>query len=163
MNLKSENITRAFRIIEVQTGFSVVYAQSQIKNAVPVTIDVTKQNLFLVLQKIFKDQPFTFTVSNRIIAVKSEEEVPQRKREERLVVRGKVTNADGHPLSAVSVVIPGTPFGAMTNQAGEYMLNEVPENANLVFTYVGYEKLQLSVNGRTTIDATLTLEVKGPE
>lgn len=161
MNLKSESITRAFRIIEVQTGFSVVYAQSQIKNAVPVTINVTKQNLFQVLQTIFKDQPFTFTVSNRIIAVKLKNEVPQPKREDRIVVRGKVTDPSGRPLSAVSVVIPATPFGAMTNQDGDYILNEVPEKANLVFTYIGYEKLQLSVNGRTTINATLTPEVKG--
>jgi TonB-linked SusC/RagA family outer membrane protein len=160
MNLKSESITRAFRIIEVQTGFSVVYAQSQIKNAVPVTINVTKQNLSLVLQEIFKGQPFTYTVSNRIIAVKLKEEIIPRKREDRIKVMGKVTDASGRPLSAVSVVIPSTPFGAMTNMEGEYILNEVPENANLVFTYIGYERLQISVDGRTQINATLTPEVK---
>lgn len=160
MNLKSESITKAFRIIETQTGFSVVYAQSQIRNAVPVTINVSRSNLFLTLQELFKDQPFTFQVSNRIIAVKAKDEIPVHKREDRIAVRGKVTDESGRGLASVSVVIPSTPFGAMTNMQGEYVLDEVPVNAKIVFSYIGYERLELSVNSRTVINVTMMMEQK---
>jgi len=57
----------------------------------------------------------------------------------------------------VAVVIKGTTNGAVTNVDGIYSLT-APSDATLIFTYVGMQTLEESVNGRTKIDVALQSE-----
>jgi TonB-dependent SusC/RagA subfamily outer membrane receptor len=54
-------------------------------------------------------------------------------------IRGRVADSTGAPLQGVSVSVQGAQNGTTTNAAGEYILQNVPENATLLFTNVGYE------------------------
>lgn len=74
-------------------------------------------------------------------------------------VSGKITDATGTPLLGISVTIKGSTLGTTTNAEGIYRLN-VPENATLVFSGVGYEPTEMSVRNRTTLDVQLSTEVK---
>jgi TonB-linked SusC/RagA family outer membrane protein len=74
-------------------------------------------------------------------------------------VTGKVTDAAGNPLPAISVTIKGTSSGTTTLPDGTFKLN-APENATLVFSGVGYEPTEMSVRNRTLFDVQLTTEVK---
>ena len=70
-------------------------------------------------------------------------------------VSGTVTGADdGMPLPGVSVIVKGTTTGAATDMDGKYSLN-VPENATLVFSYIGYATQEVALAGRTTVDVAL--------
>lgn len=69
-------------------------------------------------------------------------------------VTGKVTSQDGSPLPA-SVMIKGDSRGASADSEGRYQLNRVASNATLVFSSVGFKTLEIPVNGRSEIDATL--------
>lgn len=74
-------------------------------------------------------------------------------------VSGKITDASGNPLIGISVTIKGTLSGTTSNPDGTFKLN-VPENATLVFSGVGYEPTEMSVRNRTTFDVQLTTEIK---
>lgn len=74
-------------------------------------------------------------------------------------VSGKITDATGNPLIGISVTIKGTSSGTTSNPDGTFKLN-VPENATLVFSGVGYEPTEMSVRNRTTFDVQLTTEIK---
>src|SRR5436189_4494711 len=52
-------------------------------------------------------------------------------------VTGKVTDENGLPLSSISVHVKNSRVGISTKIDGTFSLN-VPENATLVFTGVGY-------------------------
>lgn len=69
-------------------------------------------------------------------------------------VSGTVSDASG-PLPGASVVIQGTTTGAQTDFDGNYTLSEVPEDATLVFSYIGYAAQEIPVNGQSTINVTL--------
>ncbi|WP_339863840.1 TonB-dependent receptor [uncultured Algoriphagus sp.] len=69
-------------------------------------------------------------------------------------VSGTVVDDTGFPLPGVNVVIKGTTNGTVTDLDGNYSL-EVPEDAVLVFTFVGFQTVEEPVNGRSTINATL--------
>ena len=70
-------------------------------------------------------------------------------------VRGKITDSKtGEALIGVSVKVKGTNNGVSSNANGNYSLN-APENGLLVFTYIGYETIEASVNNRGTIDISL--------
>jgi len=71
-------------------------------------------------------------------------------------VTGTVTaKEDGLPIPGVTVKVKGTNVGTQTNTAGKYSLN-VPSGATLVFTFIGYETLQVPANG-PVVDAVLTV------
>jgi len=72
-------------------------------------------------------------------------------------VSGTVTDDAGEPLIGVTVVVEGTSTGAVTEVDGTYEISVSVDNATLVFSYVGYNNQRVSVNGRSTVDVTMSL------
>ena len=70
-------------------------------------------------------------------------------------INGKVTDNLGESLIGVTVQIPGTNIGTVTDINGNFMLTNVPENAKLEISYVGMRTQIVEVDGRTTINITL--------
>ncbi|KAA3438195.1 SusC/RagA family TonB-linked outer membrane protein [Rufibacter hautae] len=70
-------------------------------------------------------------------------------------VTGRVLDAKGGPLPGVSISINGTTRGTMTEGDGSFRLS-VPEGATLTFSYLGFQKTEVALNGRTTLDVQLT-------
>lgn len=69
-------------------------------------------------------------------------------------VTGKVSDTSG-VLPGVNVVVQGTTIGAVTDFDGNYAIS-VPEAENvLVFSYVGYNKQTVSIDGRSTVNVTM--------
>ncbi|MES2005399.1 MAG: SusC/RagA family TonB-linked outer membrane protein [Bacteroidota bacterium] len=76
-------------------------------------------------------------------------------------ITGKVTDSKNAPLEGVSVLIRGTKKGVTTNAQGVFTLNNVPENAILVFSSTGFESKEVAVKGNTSINVSLTESVSG--
>ena len=72
-----------------------------------------------------------------------------------IAVRGTVTDAStGEPVAFASVTVKGQMNGTSTGLDGTYALN-VPSNAILVVSFVGYKTQELAVNGRNVVDCVL--------
>ncbi|UII23701.1 SusC/RagA family TonB-linked outer membrane protein [Fulvivirga ligni] len=70
-------------------------------------------------------------------------------------VTGKVTSAsDAEVLPGVNVIVSGTTKGTTTDFNGEFSIN-VPGNASLVFSFIGYKTTEVPVNGRSVLNITL--------
>lgn len=71
-------------------------------------------------------------------------------------VTGIVTDAnDGGSLLGAYIQIRGSNSGgAMTDENGKYTIS-CPSDAVLIFSYIGYEKLEIAVNGRSVVNAGL--------
>jgi TonB-linked SusC/RagA family outer membrane protein len=66
-------------------------------------------------------------------------------------IKGVVTDAaTGETLIGVSVVQTGSSNGTVTDLDGQFTLN-VPQGANLLFTYVGYESIELAATENMTV------------
>lgn len=84
--------------------------------------------------------------------------------QQKAVISGKVTGANGQPIESVNVSLFGKPVGAVTDKQGLYTLH-VPadEELTLVFSFVGYKKvthkIQLKPFERKTIDQVLETEM----
>ena len=63
------------------------------------------------------------------------------------VVSGKVTDANGLPVSGVSVLVKGTLTGTVTNADGNYSINVPSDASTLVFSSLGFETREMSVSG----------------
>jgi TonB-linked SusC/RagA family outer membrane protein len=69
-------------------------------------------------------------------------------------ITGVVKDATNESIIGASVVIKGTTTGTVTNATGAYSI-QVPATAKtLIFSYIGMEKLEVTING-SVINATL--------
>jgi Ca-activated chloride channel family protein len=77
-----------------------------------------------------------------------------------ITISGKVTDFDsGEDLPGVNVLLKGTSTGVTTDLNGEYLI-EVPSlKGVLVFTYIGMEKKEVAIKGRSVIDVQLKADV----
>ena len=70
-------------------------------------------------------------------------------------VSGTVTDGAGEPLIGVNIVEKGTFNGTTTGVAGQYRLSTSASDAVLVFSYVGFQRQEIAVDGRSEIDVVL--------
>ena len=75
-------------------------------------------------------------------------------------VTGKVTDSeDGSPVPYAVVVIKGLRgVGTNTDADGNYSLSNVPPDAVLVFSYVGYKTQEVPVSGRSVINVEMVTD-----
>lgn len=75
-------------------------------------------------------------------------------------VTGVVTDAaSGETLPGVNITVTGTTFGTTTSADGRYELSVPSPDDSLTFSYVGFERLVVPINGRNQIDVALEVEV----
>lgn len=71
-------------------------------------------------------------------------------------VHGVVTSAgDGEPMIGASVMVKGTSNGAATDLDGNYALKNVPADATLVFSAIGFQTVEEKVSGRSEINVVM--------
>ena len=75
-------------------------------------------------------------------------------------ITGKVVSSDDNaPIPGVSVIVKGTTLGTVTNIDGDYTL-AVPQTANsLMFSFVGYRTIEVTIEGRNVVDVVLPVDI----
>src|SRR5690625_3993239 len=74
---------------------------------------------------------------------------------EEVNIQGIVIDEDGEPLIGVNIQVQGSDKGTASDFDGRFELADVAEDAILVFSYVGYQTQEVSVDGRSQITVTL--------
>lgn len=78
-------------------------------------------------------------------------------------IQGIVKDESGEALPGVSIVIKGTSNGTVTDFYGAFSLPEAPENAMLVFSFIGMKMQEVEVSGKTFITVTMLEDAIGLE
>ncbi len=74
------------------------------------------------------------------------------------MISGKVRDAaTGMGLPGVSIIETGSKSSALTDSTGTYSISVSIENAQLVFSYVGYDPLEIKAGDKTVVNVSLTL------
>lgn len=73
-----------------------------------------------------------------------------------VTVYGKITSSeDGTVIPFANVFVKGTTTGASTDDSGHYQLANVPKDGVLIFSFIGFNTVEVPVNGRVSIDVVL--------
>ncbi len=70
-------------------------------------------------------------------------------------VTGTITDGSGSPVSGVSISAKGTTNGTMSDAKGVYRITVSNASGTLVFSAIGYETVQLQINGRSIVNVSL--------
>ena len=76
-------------------------------------------------------------------------------------ITGTVTDTDGETLVGVSITIQGTTTGTISDADGNYSLSNVPEDATLIFSYVGMLDQEIAIGNQSSISIMMEAELLG--
>uniref|UniRef100_UPI003217C286 SusC/RagA family TonB-linked outer membrane protein n=1 Tax=uncultured Draconibacterium sp. TaxID=1573823 RepID=UPI003217C286 len=157
LNVKDASIVQVLEEIERQTEFGFLFKTDQLDLDAQYNLDLESIDIETVMSKILDTDHYSYQIMDRIIVIsKNGTENSQTDDQTPVKISGKVTDTGGQPLPGVTVMVKGTSQGTVTNANGEYSLTNIPEDATLVFSFVGMKSQEVSLDGKTNI--TISLE-----
>ena len=169
LTFESQNVTieNVFKQIEALSEYKFAYNSTKLDIDKRVSLKVENQTIDAILNKMLGSANYKYQIVDRYIIItdKDEENINfmGNSMQQQKSVSGKVTDSSGGPLPGVSVVVKGTTTGVITDMDGKYAFTKVPDNATLVFSFVGMKTQEIKVVGKTNIDITLMEETVGIE
>lgn len=156
LRLSNVPLEKAFDSIEKQSGYSFVYAKSDLTRALPVTLNETNAGLKEVLEKLFSNQPLAYAIRDKFVIVKPK--LQQQKsndavdllKDSLMDIHGRLMNEQGEPLAGANVMIKATGKGTTTNARGEFTLRNIAVKDVLVFSFTGYSQQEFTIKSTTS-------------
>src|SRR4051794_3296976 len=143
VNLPSIEMKKALAVIERKSDFRFLYNQALLAKLGKVSLVAQDEAVTSVLDRLFENTPISYQLlANNLVVLKNRDKMVVETR-----LTGKVTDATGAPVQGASVTVKGTSSGTTTDAAGNYIIT-VPDDATLVFSFVGYQEQELPVSGR---------------
>ena len=156
LNFENVKVEQILDEIENQSKFYFLYNKKLVNTDFKTSANFSNKKIFEVLDQLFSDRGIAYQViENQIVLIpeKYKAENSQQQNE----VTGTVTDAKtGEPLPGVNITVQGTSTGTVTDANGEYSIAvENPEEATLLFSFVGYQEKTVEVNEREEINVPL--------
>ncbi|WP_162926608.1 SusC/RagA family TonB-linked outer membrane protein [Pedobacter chitinilyticus] len=149
--------------IKKQSGFSFWYDDNVLKGSKPVSVQLNNMPLTEALDKVFANQPITYSVTDKTIVLKAKPNSNTSSSVQQSIY-GLVTDEFGQPLPGVTVREKGVannPF--ITGQQGKFYIPVKSRESMLVFTYVGYETRELKASAFKDNPTNLTIVAMKPD
>ncbi len=158
VTLRGEGLSleHVFQAIQQQTGYRVAGNRALIKRAHPITVDAQAMPLTQFLDRVFDDQLLSYRiVEDNIILAEvmgtgdRSDAMPRVSENGSLLIlafpecRGKIVDSLGNPLSGATIRVltvygQRTELLTTTDRNGDFVLTNVPDDAMLEISYVGY-------------------------
>jgi TonB-linked SusC/RagA family outer membrane protein len=154
LNLKDATIEEVLNKIEDISEFYFLFNQKLVDVTRKVNIEADKESIKDILNDILNDD-IKFIVYDRQIILTPSDVTYLSAALQQLKITGTVTDQNGNPLPGVTILVKGTTAGTLTDATGKYSLTDAPQNAILVFSFIGMETQEIQANDRMLIDIVL--------
>ncbi|WP_299557394.1 TonB-dependent receptor [Seonamhaeicola sp.] len=152
-------VNQVFRIIKKQTNYSFIYPRSLFKNTPKIQLKKGEIELTKLLDQSLNSSNWKFEVSsNETIIIKKDSSsfnVNQTDVEQSVEITGLVTDEANQPLPGANIIEKGTTNGTQTDFDGNFSLSVSNVNAVLVISYLGFQTIELELNGQTNLSVKL--------
>lgn len=172
VHLESQSLTLGELIseIEAQTDYLFIYSKNDIDIRQQVDVKTGNNQVGQVLQAALIDTDMSYVFANNYISLRKKAEqklskagnkeiqsAPQPTQSKKIM--GTIIDEYGEPVIGANVIEKGTTNGVITNLDGYFSL-DVPNNATLQISYIGYLPQEIAVAGNNTFNITLREDVK---
>ncbi len=163
--VKEKNITISFsqvplsdaiKKIESVCNFTFFYDASKVDLNQKVSLVTKNQTIQKAISLMLENTNIWFEITNLQIVIYNKTGVkPILKEPQRKKVSGKVTDASGESLPGVSVVVKKTNIAVLTDAKGNFLLENVPENSILKFSFIGMKTQEVEMKGKSVFNIEL--------
>ena len=160
-SFKNTSIKKVFEYIEQKSELVFLYSGEVINPETKITVDAKDETIYQIMDKLLKDQPISYIISNRQVTLKKNARAgslqqPKKGRE----IYGLVKDIGGAPIIGATIQIKGANTGAITDLDGLYTLHIKDDNSVLVVSFIGYITQEIAVKDNKTINITLKEDTK---
>ena len=127
------SIRNLLKTIEKQTDYRFVYSDRILSGDEKASLNVHEVSLDVAMQVILKQTNLTYMLKESNLVV-----IYSGKKEQEIVVSGRVADESGLPIPGVSVRLSGTAVVTSTDSQGNFSIRVPDHSAMLEFSYVGY-------------------------
>jgi TonB-linked SusC/RagA family outer membrane protein len=147
--------SKALSAVEKASNYRFVYSSDIAPVNKKIDLVVRDADLPEVMDKLLFSTGLSYKVmpENLVVLFSKVNVAPE------ITVKGRVTDENGSPLAGASIRVKGSTLGVSANSNGEFSIT-VPDDAVLIFSYVGYDEKQVSVSGQSTINVSLNASAK---
>lgn len=158
-------LREVLQAVRKQSGYSFFVESDNLRDSKPVNLQLMENSVPEALDKIFENQPFTYTIENNVIVVTRKLRTNLSAADfltfdnggpdstKVVYVQGRVQDDKGQPLVGVSIRVKGGGTGTVTREDGTYSL-KTNAAATLVFSYIGYLSREIKAS-QGAIDVVL--------
>jgi len=162
LNARHSAVRDVLKMIETKSDYHFAYNNKLIDVTRKVDVIETDKPIGDILKKIFANTDVTSTVLDKQIVLASTRAMGEKEAQSSSDnISGKVTDENGQPLPGVSVIVKGTKQATITDTNGNYLINNLPKNAILQFTFVGMLTREVKVGSQSIMNIILQDESKG--
>lgn len=138
--------------IERQTEFYFFYNNDKVDWSMTVNINASNRPVSDILNQALAGTNLTYRVIDKaiILADKNTMESMQG-----ISVSGVVTDTNNDPMPGVNIIVKGTLTGVVTDSDGRYSITVPSQDAELVFSFIGYSSKSVVVGNQKEINITL--------
>lgn len=153
------SIKSLLKQIERQTEYRFVYSNNSLPAEKKLSVAIEDALLDEAMKTVLRETGLTYALKeNNLVVIHSSKEEYREK-----IVRGRVTDEQGQPMPGVSVKVPGTTIGTVTDVNGQYNLSVPDQTGSLEFSFLGFTTQTLSISGRTALDVSLRADMRAIE
>ncbi len=161
ISVEYKNLTIEQVLLELENHFELGFMYNKDLVDVERKVDINMQDATIdeILKELFSDKNVAFHRLNNQIVISPKFSVNLQQKS----ISGKVTDTSGLPLPGVTVLIKGTTNGTVTDADGNYSFTNIPEDATLIFSFVGMKTQEILVAGETSINVKMEEDAIGIE
>lgn len=166
---KNLSMKAVFSAIEQQTGYTVWGRSEFLENARRVSVSVKKMPLNTFLDKVLRDQPFTYSVADNTIFLSQKntplkDTVPAKVQampaEMMTTLMGLVLNAENNEaVESASVGFNDGRTVMRSDNLGQFNIAGIDSDADIVITSVGFQKLRVPIRVLMRMGAEQTVKL----
>lgn len=162
LQVDNASLAKVLEQIEAQTSLVFVYSNDDIKAAQKISLTVKDNKLDDVLQMLLLPLEINYELIANKIILKRGNLGTSADQQQDITITGRVVDNKGQTIPGANIRVKGMSIGTVTNAEGVYTLKIPASAANgvLVFSSVGYVASEISINGRNSIIAMLTVDSK---
>ena len=152
ISFSSIPLEEAMKKIESASKYTFFYDDKRTDLSQKVSASANEQSIESVLNSMLKTTNLTYEIDNRQIAliIKGANTASQKIKK----IKGVIRDENKEPVIGVSIVQHNTTNGTITDMDGRFTL-EVPENASIEVSYVGFTKQTLPVASKDEFNIIL--------
>ena len=145
--------------IEANSQYTFAYIDADINPDKRVSVKAVNRSIASIVAEVLPNVNMEVKGLKIVLTAKRGESQIRPAADAGRSVKGRVTDESGAPVIGATVILKGTTTGTATNAAGEYAIDIRQADAVLVFSLIGYNKVEVALSeGQTQADVTLKSE-----
>ena len=170
LEVKDVTVEYVLNEIEAMSNYHFLYNHKLINVDRKVSLSVNEKDIDSVLSVLFQGTDITYQMNGEQIVLSrnsliNRENTPVGsidRQQQTKIVTGIITDKTGEPVIGANIVVKGTTNGTISGMDGRFSL-EVPDNAVLQVSYIGYLTRDIIVNNQKEISVRMVEDTQSLE